>query len=148
CAEAKRATRRRGGTDSYEERDKIWAVFDRDQHLRYEEAIDLCRRHNVDVARSNPCFELWLILHETDYDKPDGGHAVQRHLRTLRPEYDPHGTKTVDCADLINRIAAAEQRSAAQLIRREQDGTPFGNPSTTVGNLIRAILDAAKGGTP
>ena len=36
----------------------------------------------------NPCFELWLILHERDYDRPDHRDAVQRELKKLLPEYD------------------------------------------------------------
>jgi hypothetical protein len=76
--------------NSYEENDEIWAVFDRDVHPRIDEAVKLCERNQVGVARSNPCFEPWLILHEANYDKPDGSRAVQAHLRSLRPEYDRH----------------------------------------------------------
>lgn len=38
----KLARRRHGGGNSYEAHDQIWAVFDRDEHPRYEEAIALC----------------------------------------------------------------------------------------------------------
>lgn len=142
-ADGKKAARRRGGVDSYEELDETWAVFDRDEHPSYKEAIDLCHSHNIGVARSNPCFELWLILHETGFDRPDDRHEVQRHLRTLRPEYDPNGAKTVACHELIARVQTAERRSADQLNRREQEGAPFAAPSTTVGDLTRAIREAA-----
>jgi hypothetical protein len=64
--------------DSYEENDEIWTVFDRDAHPQFDEAVKLCEQNRVGVARSNPCFELWLILHEADYDKPDGSHTPCR----------------------------------------------------------------------
>ncbi|MGC8476860.1 MAG: RloB family protein [Acetobacteraceae bacterium] len=147
-ADGKKAARRRGGADSYEEQDQTWAVFDRDLHPSYEQAIDLCRRHNIGLARSNPCFELWLILHEAEFDRPDDHHQVQRHLRTLRPEYDPNGAKTVACEALIARVQTAEHRSEAQLARREQEGAPFAAPSTTVGDLTRAIRKAAGRSAP
>lgn len=139
----KRARRRRGGSNSYEAHDQIWTVFDRDEHPRYEDAVALCARHQIGVARSNPCFELWLILHVTEYDRPNDRRAVQTHLCTLRPEYQPNGRKLPNCAELIKSVEVAEQRAAAQLKRREDEGLAFGSPSTTVYELTRAIRSAA-----
>lgn len=146
--EAASDARRRGRRDSYEKQDETWAVFDRDEHPRHAEAVLLCERHRVGIARSNPCFEVWLILHEQEYDKPDGRHAVQRLLRDLRPEYDPNRAKSPDCASLIGRLAEAERRGEAQLERRKRDGAPFAAPSTTVWQLTRAIAQAAAGASP
>lgn len=122
--------------------DRVWAVFDRDSHPEYEEAAALCERYGVEVARSDPCFELWLILHIEEYDKACGNSDVQRRLETLRPEYNRKGAKTADFTGLIRRVENAEERAAAQLRLREREGNPFGNPSTTVGNLTRAIREA------
>ncbi len=133
--------------NSFEEHDQVWAVFDRDDHPRFGEAVNLCEQAGVGVARSNPCFELWLILHEADYDKPDGRHAVQAHLKKLRPEYDKDGAKMPDCADLVTRVEAAEQRADRQLANRAAEGTPYGRPSTTVVHLTRAIRDAVESAT-
>lgn len=129
--------------NSFEEEDEVWAVFDRDQHPNFNGAIDRCRRAGVRVARSNPCFEVWLILHEEDYDKPDGRKAVQSHFQKLRPEYDRRGAKIPDCADLVTRVRTAEDRAEKQIKRRRNEDSPFGRPSTTVGRLTRAIRDAA-----
>ena len=92
--------------ESYEKRDEVWAVFDRDDHPRFDEAVVKCEEQNVGVGRSNPCFELWLILHEQDYDKPNGRHAMQKALAKLRKEYDPDGSKTPNCDDLVKRVEA------------------------------------------
>jgi hypothetical protein len=137
------STKRRKVLNSFEEGDQVWAVFDRDEHPRFNEAVALCEKNRVGIGRSNPCFEVWLILHLEEYDKPDGRHAVQAYLRSIRPEYEPDGAKTPNCADLVTRVDQAERRAEAQLIRRESEGSPYGPPSTTVGCLIRAILDAA-----
>jgi RloB-like protein len=136
--------RTRRNRDSYEENDEVWAVFDRDEHPRYDEAVVLCERYRVGAARSNPCFEVWLILHVSDFDRPDGRHAVQAHLCGLRPEYQPKGGKLPDCAELITHIEAAEQRAEAQFRRRDEEGAAFGPPSTTVFQLTRAIRQAAE----
>lgn len=136
-----RSRRMRRG-NSFEENDRVWAVFDRDEHQRHDEAVDLCEQNGIGVARSNPCFEVWLILHEMDYDRPDGRHAVQRELAKLRPEYDRQGRKIPDCEDMATRLLEAEVRSKAQLRRRFDEDAPFGPPSTTVGELTREIREA------
>ena len=128
--------------DSYEERDEVWAIFDRDEHPRFKEAVMKCEEQNVGVGRSNPCFELWLILHVQDYDKPNDRHAMQKLLAQLRPEYDPKGAKKPNCADLVKRVEEAEQRGERGLQNRESGGAPYDNPSTTVGRLTRAIREA------
>ena len=130
--------------DSFEEGDQVWAVFDRDEHPRFADAVNLCNAHGVRVGRSNPCFELWLILHEQEYDKTDDRHKLQALLKDLRPEYDPDGAKTPDCDDMIAHVEVAEQRADAQLRRREDEDNRFGNPSTTVGELTAAIREASE----
>lgn len=128
--------------DSFEEGDEVWAVYDRDEHPRFQEAVDRCEQHGIKVGRSNPCFEVWLILHVLDYDQPNTRHQVQKVLQNLRPDYDKKGSKILDCDDLVSRVQDAEQRGEKQLKRREQGGEPYGNPSTTVGRLCRAIREA------
>lgn len=134
---------RREGTNSFEQRDEIWAVFDRDQHPKFDEAVQRCESNRVGVGRSNPCFELWLILHHQDYDKPDGRHAVQAHCERVCDGYDKHSSKTPDCSGLLAHVEAAIKRAEDQLARRKNEGEEFGCPSTTVGNLVQAILEAA-----
>lgn len=129
---------------SFEVHDEVWAVFDRDEHPRFNEAVELCRVHGIGVGRSDPCFELWLVLHEQDHDRPDDRHAMQARLKALRPEYDMDGPKTPDCDELMARVEDAERRGEEQLQRREEEDNPFGNPSTTVGRLTGAIRAAAE----
>ena len=125
--------------DSFEKDDEVWAIFDRDEHAHFAEPIRRCEEVGVHVARSNPCFEVWLIFHETDFHRPDDRHQVQAYLRQLRPEYDPAAGKLVDFDDLVNRVETAEQRAQQGLARRDEEGSPFGRPSTTVGRLAQSI---------
>lgn len=136
--------RSRRKKNSFEQGDEVWAVFDRDEHPRFEEAVNICHQAGVRVGRSNPCFELWLILHEEEYDKPVDRHGAQAHLKKLRPEYDKDRAKTPDCSDLVTRVEEAEKRAETLLTRRDAEGDPHGPASTTVGRLTRAIRDAAE----
>ena len=128
--------------NSFEQGDEVWAVFDRDVHPNFQDAVRLCEQKGIKVARSNPCFEVWLILHEQDYTKPNTRHQVQKVLQDLRPEYDKKGSKTLDFDDLVTRVQVAEQRGEKLLERCEKGDEPYGNPSTTVGRLCRAIREA------
>ena len=138
----------RRSKESFEEHDQVWAVFDRDDHPRFDEAVALCEKHGVGVGRSNPCFELWLILHEREYNQPNHRRKVQAELKALRPEYDARGAKTPNCDELATRVQDAEKRGEALLRNRDMDGCPYGNPSTTVGRLTRAIREANEQARP
>ena len=129
--------------DPYSSKDQVWAVFDRDEHPRFDAAVALCEQHGVDVARSNPCFEIWLILHHEDCHAPLTRQAAQRRLEKLCPEYDRNGAKTVDCVKLVQRIDHAEARARTHLASRAGEGNPFGASSTTVHVLTKAIRSKA-----
>ncbi len=45
--------------DSYLAYDQVWCVCDVDQHPRLADALQQARDNGIDVALSNPCFELW-----------------------------------------------------------------------------------------
>jgi hypothetical protein len=127
-----RSQRRRRGTrtSSYEESDQVWAVFDQDRHPRIDEVLTMCRDNRVAAARSNPCFELWLILHFEDYDRPATPRDVQTRLHALCPEYHHEDSPSPSFARLMTEVHAAEDRAARQLhlrvwhTRRRRRRTP------------------------
>lgn len=139
ATEAAILARRRSKRQSYAKRDEFWAVFDRDDHPHVSEAISRCTDADVGVAFSDPCFELWLILHFQDFDRPDHRHDVQKYLETLCNDYDQSKRKTTDCDKLMGRVIEAEVRAEQQLARRKDEGQPPGPPFTTVYKLTRRI---------
>ena len=76
-----------GRRNLFEEQDQVWVVFDRDEHERFDEAVSLCEANGIGVARSNPCFEVWLILHMVDYDRQDDRHRVKNEFGRLASKY-------------------------------------------------------------
>lgn len=141
AASAAKRTSIRG--DSFEKNDETWAVFDRDVHPRFHEAIALCQREGVKVAQSNPCFEVWLLLHLVDYDRACDRHSVQRDLADRHAPYAADKRKLVDAEMLLADISLAEKRASIQCKRREQERRALGPPSTTVHLLTEAIRSAA-----
>ena len=134
--------RRRKKLDSYEENDEVWAVFDRDEHPAFKEAIEDCRGAGVPFAYSDPCFELWLLLHLLPYDAPCHRHKVQKELRRQLNGYDHNSGKTADFGPLIESLESAEDRAERQRDDRRKEGMEDGNPSTNVYELTRAIKHA------
>jgi RloB-like protein len=46
--------------------DEVWCVFDVDEHQLIHEAKEQAKANGVELAESNPCFELWVLLHFQD----------------------------------------------------------------------------------
>lgn len=120
---------------STNDEDQIWIVVDRDDHPNFDEAMRLCRQKGVRVARSNPCFELWLILHQRDLDNYQDRGAAKAKWEDLQRE---PGNETSFEA-LVGKVVDAERRAEEQLKRRKDEGSPYDNPSTTVGELTREL---------
>ena len=59
--EAKEARRGRGRAS-----DEYWCVIDVDQHANLVPAVEKAIANGISVAVSNPCVELWFILHFQD----------------------------------------------------------------------------------
>jgi hypothetical protein len=142
CERAGTMKRGRALKSSFEEGDQVWAVFDRDEHPKVSEALELCRVAKIGVAYSDPCFELWLILHHNEFDRPDDRHQVQSALSKVCKSYDPKGTKSADFAEYMPKVEDAEARAVKQLARREDEGKPIRRPFTTVFCLTQAMRAA------
>ncbi len=142
--EQKRRTRRR--RNSFEERDQVWVAFDRDEHPNVPEAIRLAEKNGVSVAFSNPCFELWAIVHLVDHEfnRPLHRREAQCLLRELMPKYDPNGSKMLDYQLLSPRFEAACRQAENMEKCREREGDVLGNPFTSVYKLTRLIQEAGR----
>ena len=118
----------------------VWAVFDRDEHLRFEEALHLAQQHGICVAVSNPCFELWAVLHYQDHAAPIDRHDCQRLLARLCEGYHAERGKLFNDTEVIRTSHDdAVQRGKRSLHDREEEGDPQGNPSTSMQVLMESI---------
>lgn len=125
--------------DSFEKNDEVWAVFDRDEHPKFQESIIKCEANGIGVAWSDPCFELWLVLHFEDFDKPDGRKQVQKHLEKLCPNYTSETRKIADIENIISSLEAAEKRAKTLISRRLEEGGLPSPASTSVFKLTLAL---------
>ena len=122
--------------------DEVWCVFDRDEHPNIPEALALAEQHGIGVAFSNPCIELWFILHFEDQTASIHRHDAQRRSATLLVAGK---TLTPAAAQrLVQRYPEARRRAIALDAKHEGDGSPpLSNPSSTMWNLIDRFTSAA-----
>jgi hypothetical protein len=117
--------------------DEVWCVVDVDE-FDIGAAVAEARRSQVSLAVSNPCFDLWLLLHHADCRAYCAGYAeVLRRLRKYVPEYDK---ARLDFA----RFAAGVTDAVARAKELESTGTDYSrNPSTNMWQLAEEIVGTA-----
>jgi hypothetical protein len=119
--------------------DQIWCVFDRDEHPKIEDAFRWAAESHFALAFSNPCFELWFLLHLTDVDSPLDAHEALRRLRRAMPQY----RKTASVFHLLLPQQAQALARAGALRRRliERGRPEHENPSTSVDQLVSVLTE-------
>ena len=130
---------RRGG-DPNLAYDEVWCVFDVDQHARFNEACGLAAEADIRVATSNPCFELWLVLHFADRTAHLSTAQARRLLKGHLPRYDKH----IRFEELEAGYAHAVARAQALERRHAEQGPPGANPSTGMHHLTERIRQFGK----
>ena len=78
--------------------DEIWCVFDTDEHRHLSQAMEDARQSGIEVAVSNPCFELWLVLHVQEQTAYIHRHKVQRLSSELGLSDGKNGKRTAEQA--------------------------------------------------
>lgn len=121
--------------DAHLEFDEVWCVFDVDDHPRLAEALDQARANGIRVALSNPCFELWILLHFQDQRAFIERERVQSCCRRHLPGY----IKVAAYSQLKDRYAEAVERARSLAQWQQEQGRTNANPSTGV-HLLTELL--------
>jgi hypothetical protein len=106
--------------------DRVIAVFDRDEHPTYHQALDKGAALNksltndegqripFDTVASVPCFEVWLLLHFEDVPTPIHRHDLYERLAIRIPGYSKASSSR------LNLWAATRERLAEASARAKQ----------------------------
>jgi hypothetical protein len=119
--------------------DQIWVVCDVDSHPNIPAAKVQARDNGIPMAISNPCFELWALLHFQDQN----AYIDRVPLRELCKEHMPGYVKNLVFERLLSGLPMALQRAERLRARNERNETEGGNPSTDADLLILEIREAA-----
>lgn len=139
---------RQKGIDNY---DRIFCVFDKDEHeehgQKFSQALSKIRQNNFrgvtfSAITSNPCFEVWAILHYELVTRPliapGNNTAAQEavsYLKQYIPEYEK-GKK-----DLFSIIGHETERAInyAKRLSDHNAGSGSVNPSTQMHELVEYL---------
>lgn len=125
--------------------DHFWCVFDVENpepHPYLKETLQKARDNNISLAISNPCFEVWLILHHKHFSK----HVSTKEAVDIRKSLDETKTKHLDPQVYRPLISLAVQRAEQLNQKHKKDGTTFpeNNPSSTFCDLVSSLTKMAK----
>jgi len=129
--------------------DVLIAVFDRDEHRTYHEALALARELDargmkndekkpvrVFAVPSNSCFELWLLLHWKDVQTPVHRHDAFVQVRQNLSDYEK------GCRGVFAQTVPLLPEAAKRAFRLESCCDPLDGPWTSVPTLLQFLLDA------
>jgi len=127
--------------------EQIYAVFDRDDHQTYFDALKLAeeldgnlRNDNKQTVRfkaiaSVPCFELWLLLHYEDIQASLHRDAVLQRLKVHLPGYE----KGVVGAFALTRQRLAIATLRAQALSEKYSAYSAPEPFTAIHELVKLL---------
>jgi len=120
---------------------EVWAVFDRDAHPKPQvpHALDLARKHGIQIGFSNPCFELWGLMHFSCVARPGSHHETQKDLKRVFPTFCHEKNPVFAFEQLKPKYLDAVANATKALKDRAAEGHVNGNPSTTVHLLTERI---------
>lgn len=141
AVDAKRSEARAERRGQGRAHDEVWCVFDRDEHPNFERALEKAAANGIGVAVSNPCIELWFVLHfadQTAYIEGTDARRLSRDLLECEKVLSPAAT-----AELGRRFADARTRARELDAKHAGDGSPpFSNPSSGAWRLVDQIRGA------
>ncbi len=123
-----------------------WVVFDaeeRPDEMMLRNLRQKAGQHGIRLAWSNPCFEVWLLLHIVYSQAPlfSAAEAIRRLAAALPGYAKDQRSADRSMAELVPRIPTAMDH--AQRLREShaaQAGGEFPNPATDVDILVRSII--------
>lgn len=130
--------------------EKVYAVFDRDDHKSYREALELAGSLNLSVKNdvgqlvefqavaSIPNFELWILLHFQDVFSAYDRDKVLSLLLDAFPGYAKGSLKVYG----VTRHLLQDAIGRAELLARMY--SPFSDPQpyTGVVNLVKTLISS------
>lgn len=123
------------------EPDEVWCVFDVEApvcHPDLPKAVQLAEQHGIRTAISNPCFELWLLLHHTEQTAWLANAAAEQKVLT---HTGASATKRIDGPSYVVLRSEAVRRAKqlAATHAKNDRSHPLDNPSSTMYQFIESV---------
>lgn len=120
---------------------RVYCLSDVDEHPNISEAKVLAVQNGIYFILSNPCFELWGLLHYHRQDAFIHRHALQRELSRRMNGYHHDKNPLFDQNEIKDLYGTAKTNSETIRKWRKEQGNEGGNPSTSVDELMEVIIN-------
>ncbi|MGW1180359.1 RloB family protein [Streptomyces drozdowiczii] len=135
----------RSPQDRWTEYDEVWCVIDVEApvpHPGLDEALLLARRHGIEVVLTNPCFELWILLHFQDVLGYHTSEEAQRALEKLGVAGYSASRKHLNFGDVT--VGHTDAAGRARSLRSSGVDGLRANPWTDVDRLVARLKAAGQ----
>ena len=117
--------------------DEVWCIFDCDEHTRFNAAVNQAVANGLGLAASNPCFELWILIHFKDQYPFISCRKAYSSVKTYLPDYDKH----IDFSKVQGKVSDAVKRAENMESIARRNGNHLDNPTTSVWQLVVKLCE-------
>jgi len=122
--------------------DEVWCVFDRDSNTvkNLKSAFQLANQHEINIAFSSPCLELWFLLHFKEITSEiSTKEAIKRLSDELDHDYDKGNLRDIE-NKTIPLLLKNEEMAMANAKKIEENTDDISkNPSTSIFKLVISL---------
>ena len=127
---------------------EVWVVFDKDENKDFDEAISFAKKEGLNVAWSNECFELWILLHFQDLKSAihrDGYTTIlNTHFKNKNINNGKYDKNIYDIFDITFPYVNAAIKRSNSLLEYHKSNNVFSpdkmNPATKVQDLVEELI--------
>lgn len=127
--------------------EETWIVFDKDEFKNINSVICRAEKNAINVAFSNPCFELWFLNH---YDYRDTSLTTSQCIKSTEKkfkekhekEYLKNDTKCFDYVYPKTKIAIRNSKKQYEKIKEISINADDQNPSTLIYLIVEKLEKA------
>jgi ribonucleotide monophosphatase NagD (HAD superfamily) len=132
--------------------DEFWVFFDTDHHFHEQhragtlQAMQTAQQTGFEIAVSNPCFELWLLLHHADVDQGTVFSHCSEVEQKLRDTLSLYNKTSIKASDFPLALVPLAIRRARAL--EATPDNPAGHWPQQTGTRIYRLLERILASTP
>ena len=128
-----------------EENDRAYCIFDTDlderKNMQIIKARKLAKKYHIIMITSNPCIELWFLLHFEYTTAWLSNNDVINKLKKYYPKYEKNINIFPEIKDKVSKaIKNAKKLESFQLDNNKIIGMVDANPSTEMYKIVEELI--------
>jgi hypothetical protein len=131
---------------------EVWVIFDKDDNKDFDEAITFANKNYLNVAWSNECFELWLLLHfqnlNSAISRDNYSTKLNNHFKEKNINNGVYDKNIKEIFDITYPFVDTAIIRSECLVKEYEEAKIFSptkmNPCTSVQDLVKELIKYIK----